>query len=68
MRIGTCHFATFGQANAYYFNLGYSFEDVRNKWANNEIQIGKPEIKEGETLKIDKDGRYWIQETVPCSL
>lgn len=61
-RIGTNHFATYGQAGAYYFNQGYSFEESREKIRNKEIEVGKPQIKEGESLSIDKDGRYWIEE------
>lgn len=59
-RIGTNHFATHGQVGAYYFNYGFSWKDWQEKIKNGEVCVGKPEIKEGETLKIDKDGRYWI--------
>lgn len=59
-RTGTNHFATFGQANAYYFNLGHSFEDVREKWNKKEIEVGPPQIKEGEKLFKDSEGRYWL--------
>ena len=58
-RIGTNHFATIGQANAYYFNMGFSFEDVQEKLRVKEIEIGKPKA-EGKIL-IDKDGRYHIE-------
>lgn len=63
MRTGTNHFATHGQAEAYYFNYGFSFKDVREKIRNKEIEVGKPQIKEGESLSLDKDGRYWIEKT-----
>lgn len=68
-RTGTNHFASIGQANAYYFNLGYSFQDVQDKWKNKEIEIGEPLAKghDNSYLEKDKDGRYWIIETALLS-
>lgn len=68
MRTGTNHFWTLDHAIRYYSNCGISKEEVLNKWKNLEICIGKPNLKKGEDYSIDKDGRYWIQETVPCPL
>ena len=62
MRTGTNHFITYTHAREYYSNLGFCRSDVDAKIQKKEIEIGKPQIKIGETLKIDKDGRYWIEE------
>jgi hypothetical protein len=60
MRTGTNHFVSIGRANAYYFNLGFSFEDVQEKWKTKQIEIGKPVTN--KLVTKDSDGRYWIEE------
>ena len=65
MKIGTCHFVSIQAACKYYADDdgSYTYEDeieVSNKLNAGEIHIGPPEIKEGETLSINEEGRYVI--------
>ena len=63
---GTCYFPTIDSAIAYYhrqYSDIYSVtkEIVADKIKSEEIYIGRPALKSGETLFI-KDNRYHIQE------
>jgi len=44
----------------YYKTYGYSRQDVKDKIFAGEVMIGKPTLREGESLELDKDRRYWI--------
>lgn len=56
---GTCHFCSFAAANIYYSNLHSS--EVQKKINAGEIVIGKPTVKPGEKLYLNKEeGRYFI--------
>jgi hypothetical protein len=55
---GTSHFPTLHDAYLYYANL--SIEEVAHKIKMGEIHLGKPVLKEGETLFV-KENRYFIQ-------
>lgn len=54
--IGTVNFSSLLAASAYYSSLAIA----KQKVANGEIEIGKPNILNGEKLVV-KDGRYFIQ-------
>lgn len=59
---GTNHFSSFYKAAAYYAPYGLTSEDVFQKIQNKEIFVGKPEIKEGQKLYLNKEeGRYFIE-------
>lgn len=60
-RVGTNHFATHGQAQAYYFNQGFSFEAFQEKLKQKEFKVGKPDVPEENLIGLDSDGRYWIK-------
>lgn len=67
MTFGTCYFVSKIKAVAYYKEqmpgdtLSEVIELVNLKIEEENIFIGKPELKEGETLTIIDDGRYAIQ-------
>ncbi len=79
MKTGTCYFPTYGAAMRYYrpycapFDTQYGrtqrtqvVRDVINAKLNGqEIHIGKPVLKPGQTLTI-KDNRYHITDTPPA--
>ena len=62
MITGTSHFTTLSKAMRYYAT--YCPENLRSyvdsKIEGKEIIIGAPEVKEGEFLWIDNDGRFLI--------
>lgn len=55
-RTGTSHFESYHAAQTYYGG------DIEIEVREGNISIGPPPIKEGQTLTIDLDGRYWIIE------
>jgi len=59
---GTNYFPSISDARIYYSAYGYedTISAVFNKIQLGEIHIGKPPLKEGDTLFI-KDNRYHIQ-------
>ncbi len=62
IRTGTCHFLSFNSACKYYEEY-HEFEDVKEcvqyKINNNEIVIGLPILKPGQSLEIIDGGtRY----------
>lgn len=61
---GTCNFVSFTHAVRYYGNK----ETVTAKVAENEIEIGKPELLEGDKLEINSEGRYMIARVDPRSV
>lgn len=64
MIYGTSYFSTLSSAYAYYtaHALGYTRTDVDYKIQQGEIHIGAPEVKPGEKLLIDPQGRYFIDD------
>jgi hypothetical protein len=55
IRTGTSHYRSEQEARrAYPFDYLLAIHERR-------IQIGKPPLKPGETLLVDKDGRYHIE-------
>ena len=62
MRYGTSHFTSRTRAEIYYRKQGYenAADAVRVKLHNDEIHIGAPTLKPGETCQPDQDGRYII--------
>jgi hypothetical protein len=61
-RWGTSHFESLAAAEKYYRCYGVTKDNVGRKIAEGEIHIGKPELKSGQTLRLDEDRRYWIEE------
>jgi hypothetical protein len=63
MRVGTNQFRTFEAAVSYYEAYGFSREDVARKRMAGEIICGGrcPQVKAGERVLIDSDGRYHIE-------
>jgi hypothetical protein len=57
MRWGTAYFRTIADAINYYGKEAASY-----KLKNGEIFTGQPELKQGEKLLIDEDGRYHIED------
>lgn len=45
----------------YYRKQGYSKQDVDELVHNGIIAIGEPKHSPGETLRVDEDGRYYIE-------
>lgn len=61
---GTSHFVSFDAAYLYYLAYGDTREGVKAKIERGEISIGKPPIKQGESLMVRRDeGRYIIKGT-----
>ena len=59
--LGTPYFINKQKAIAYYREYNYNcdiVDIVNRKIKEKEIYIGKPIIKENETLKINSEGRY----------
>lgn len=66
MRIGTHHFKSIERAYDYYWRMGVSHPDVREKLAADEIAIGPPlivHVTQGAIVGLDADGRYYIEES-----
>ena len=61
MKTGTNHFENLKAAVAYYA-YGFTPADVQEKLNAGEIKLGKPEIPWGETLLIDRDRRYVLDD------
>jgi len=64
-RFGTPNFVSFGAAIDYYRDLETCSEEelgelIGEKIAAQEISIGPPELKDGESLGTDSDGRYYV--------
>jgi len=58
---GTGCFVSLQAALVYYAHYGYDSLAVADKIDNGEIVIGEPELKEGESLWLNKaEGRYFI--------
>lgn len=65
MRTGTAHFKSRDKAVGYYCNQGYGYDAINHVellLLEGSIEIGPPETKPGETLSLDADGRYWIED------
>jgi hypothetical protein len=60
-RYGTKHFVKWPSAMKYYRKQGYSRQDVIELVHNGIIAIGEPKHSPGETLRVDEDGRYYIE-------
>lgn len=64
MQSGTSYFVSKEAAVKYYKGQDYDDAEVavEQKLKDGEIHIGKPELKDGETLKVNKEeGRYFIE-------
>lgn len=60
---GTCYFRSKQDAVRYYATYREDAQSVEGKIRRGEIKIGKPPLREGQCLAIDKEeGRYIIQE------
>ena len=61
---GTSHFVSVDRAMRYYntYSPGFGQYSVNRKLAEGEIHIGPPEVKEGQSLSINAEGRYVITE------
>lgn len=60
--IGTPYFENVERARDYYVGYHISENDVDKKIKNGEIFIGKPKLKTGERLLLNKEeGRYFIE-------
>lgn len=59
MIVGTAHFRTFGAACRYYAPYGFTEGDVHERVQNQTVYIGKPELKDGETLTLIDHGCRW---------
>jgi hypothetical protein len=60
-RYGTKYFIKRSSAMKYYRKQGYSKQDVDELVHNGIIAIGEPKHSPGETLRVDEDGRYYIE-------
>ena len=61
IRQGTACFISEKAALAFYAPYGYDSNDVADKIDCNEIKIGEPELREGESLWLNMaEGRYFI--------
>lgn len=57
----TSHFVSFGAAYRYYLPYGYSAKDVERKIKEGDISVGKPTLKAGQRLMINRlEERYVI--------
>lgn len=63
--VGTCHFQSFNSAWLYYKDQGLyptpTAADITDKIYRQEIKIGRPKLKENQSLFI-KEGRNHICE------
>lgn len=55
IRIGTSHYRSISEAKRAYC---WSYEEAIKE---GRISVGKPDIKEGERLLVDTEGRYFIE-------
>ena len=62
MLTGTANFETTLYAYQYYKPYGCSREDVEYKILMSEISIGKPELKSGQKVYVNTEGRYVIED------
>lgn len=62
MRTGTNHFVSMASAIRYYMDYGYDSDAVWEKVDRKEIVIGKPDLKPGQRLSINEEGRYVISD------
>lgn len=63
----TSHFETFFKALRYFLGYGYGNrlkEAVQAKVDRGDISIGAPKVFEGETLSVNKEGRYVVTKEV----
>tara|TARA_Y100000310_G_scaffold56223_1_gene51529 strand:+ start:132 stop:344 length:213 start_codon:yes stop_codon:yes gene_type:complete len=68
MIIGTSHFVSFGRAVRYYhdYNPDASqglaiYKWVEAKLVAGEISVGPPEVKPGERMFVNDEGRYCVE-------
>ena len=63
-QIGTCHFQTKRDVLAFYAAYHYDNlqEIVEAKIADGEVCIGAPEVPEGHSLSLNREGRYIINK------
>lgn len=57
--IGTCYFVSKSAAVRYYAGYGFSESDVEAKMRDNEIAVGAPPLRLGETLCLLDEGRRY---------
>ena len=73
MTIGTSHFMSFEAAMRYYAayegitrmtpkNRAYMRDIVQHKLDAGEIHMGRPEVKAGERVSINEEGRYLLHQ------
>ena len=66
MIIGTCHFVSRIHAVRYYHPQYNSLADavnaVNTKLAEKSIVIGKPAEKPNQKIRLDNEGRYFIEQ------
>lgn len=64
MRYRTSHFVSKQAAIRYYSLYGYdeTTNTVERKIADGEIHVGVPSLKANQTVYLDADGRYFIEE------
>lgn len=62
MKVGTNCFESRKAADRYYRAYGMTPADVDCKITLGEIRIGADhlQIREGDALTVDRDGRYWL--------
>lgn len=58
--IGTNYFPSLSHALAYYRPQGFNGADVKRKLDEKEIHVGKPPLKDGDTL-FERDFRWHVQ-------
>ncbi|AFB84077.1 hypothetical protein F418_p60 [Hafnia phage Enc34] len=61
---GTCHFVSLAAAVRYYGTK----ETVNHKISEGEIRVGYPDVKEGDKVSINDEGRYFIKRLDPSSV
>ena len=63
MRYGTSYFINQAAAIRYYRDQGYDADAIGQKFADGEIHTGKPPVKSGQRVLLDRtEGRYFIEE------
>jgi hypothetical protein len=62
MIVGTCHFVNRPAALRYYTDYRYDnvVRAVDRKLREGEIHLGPPEVKKGERLFVNDEGRYCV--------
>lgn len=60
----TRHFESFFKALRYYVGHKFTRAEVQEKVSSGEIAIGAPKVFEGETLSVNKEGRYVVTKEV----